>query len=561
MRFPTLPLIPGLTAPPQTPSLPVAPAVMPPDSPQVALGTPAPPQPDNSFSAGLQRALPIILGVIARAKGGPLAGAGLLSGYSSAQEAQRRAEEAQQRYEQAQAISEQDRKAKQDEAARQRQIALESFVEHQAQILNDPKNGFQSDPQRWAATVSSADTQARKVFGAPAGYVSSHPLLQYSDQKAAGLARDEAQATLEKVHKAVGEENWAKMNETPEAFSVGGKPFADLLAAASYTVTQDGKPLTAPIQGGPYQRVAIETADGKAGFANYDPKTGKFYDLDTGAVLQGVKPAPTSSGSGLNTLYSATDPAAIAGAIIQGAAPPEVSGLGRVVAGAVQTQLANHGYNLAQAQLDWVAVKKHAQSVNGFPAIRLVSATQTALDSLDVIDRLSDQLGRLVPRSQVNMLTRASMTAAKNGAYGQAAKDVATQLDAQITDVASEIAQVYMGGNSPTDHALSLASKNLSSEWNQKTLKAATDLARTNLGIRKNSLMNATPMGVGADSPYLQPPPAAPPPKPEETVPEDIAQRMVGKPALHRIKVLDPVTKQVLEIWEMGTDGKVHRVQ
>ena len=86
--------------------------------------------------------------------------------------------------------------------------------------------------------------------------------------------------------------------------------------------------------------------------------------------------------------------------------------------------------------------------------------------------------------------------AAKNGAYGQNAASIATQLDGQITDVTSELGNVYMGGNSPTDHALQLAGKNLQANWSEKVLLDMTKLARTNLQYRRNSMDSVGAAGL-----------------------------------------------------------------
>jgi hypothetical protein len=111
-------------------------------------------------------------------------------------------------------------------------------------------------------------------------------------------------------------------------------------------------------------------------------------------------------------------------------------------------------------------------------------AISTASESLDKIDELADQWkGGRFP-----LLNKGSLALAKSGAMGKSAQGIATQLEAQITDVTSELGNVYMGGNSPTDQALGLAAKNLSADWSNDTLRKMTDLARTNLKFRKNAI-------------------------------------------------------------------------
>jgi hypothetical protein len=192
----------------------------------------------------------------------------------------------------------------------------------------------------------------------------------------------------------------------------------------------------------------------------------------------------------------------IAGAIVAGDQPPTLAGL-YSRSGPVRAELARQGYNLANAQLDWSAAQQHFKTLNGAQQTRLRQAVDTAAHSLDVIDTLADQWkGGSFP-----ILNRANLALAKNGAYGAEVATTARQLDAQIADVTAELANAYMGGNSPTDHALELAAKNLSSDWSQKTLKDMTALARTNLRIRQNAIRNIAAAGPSEVNPYA--PPAA----------------------------------------------------
>lgn len=198
------------------------------------------------------------------------------------------------------------------------------------------------------------------------------------------------------------------------------------------------------------------------------------------------------------------DAEAIADAIINGEQPPEMTGLYRL-AGPVKASLAKKGYDLTKATIDWKATTRHLQSMNSTQQLRLRQAAETAYHSLDVIDDLAKQWqGGKFPA-----LNKVQLAAAKQGALGPQAQTIATQLEAQISDLTSELGNVYMGGNSPTDHALGLASKNLSANWSFATLQDMTKLARTNLRIRLNSMQSIGPAGVSTT------PPAAPAPNTE----------------------------------------------
>ena len=229
--------------------------------------------------------------------------------------------------------------------------------------------------------------------------------------------------------------------------------------------------------------------DGKPAKVTFNPKTGKYQDASGSDVTARVKPIPSQAA--INIQQGVTDASSIADAIEQGLQPPDVKGLYRL-AGPVRAELAKRGYDLTKANLDWQATQKHVATMNGAKFTALRSSIDTASDSLDVIQQLADKWNG----GRFPLLNKANLALAKNGAFGKDAASIATQLDGQITDVTSELGQVYMGGNSPTDHALGLAEKNLKGEWDRKVLTDMIELARTNLRIRKNSITHSTPAGL-----------------------------------------------------------------
>lgn len=208
-----------------------------------------------------------------------------------------------------------------------------------------------------------------------------------------------------------------------------------------------------------------------------------------------VRAATSGAGGGI-------DYEAVADAIMSGDQPPTINT--RSHDGMrVQSILAKKGYKLAEAMTDWAATQQHFKTLNGAQQTRLRQAASTAYESLNVIDELSAQWkgGRLP------VLNKANLAAAKAGVYGKDAASVATQLEAQIADLTSELANVYMGGNSPTDAALKLAGHNLSADWDQKVLGDMTALARKNLAYRLNSIrqVGAITSSSGAVIPDITP--------------------------------------------------------
>lgn len=191
----------------------------------------------------------------------------------------------------------------------------------------------------------------------------------------------------------------------------------------------------------------------------------------------GGSTSPAAAGS--------SDAKAIADAIADGSQPPEFTGLYRMTA-PVRAELARKGYDLTKATEDWKATQKYFGTLNGAQQVRLRQAVTFANDSLDIISDLNGKWkGGRFP-----LLNKAQLALAKNGAMGKDAQQLATQLDAQISDLVSELGTVYKGGNSSTDESLKLAAENLKSNWSQAQLDSAITLVKRNLQIRTNSIRN-----------------------------------------------------------------------
>lgn len=174
--------------------------------------------------------------------------------------------------------------------------------------------------------------------------------------------------------------------------------------------------------------------------------------------------------------------------IIDGTQPPTVSNSLSGNGFQVKAYLAANGYDLTKAFQDWTATQKLLQTMNGATQTRLRQAIGQVDESLNLAQSLSDQwAGGGFPA-----LNRASLLLAKGGAYGSEAQSIATQLEAEINDITSELGTVYKGGNSSTDESLKLAATQLSSDWSQKTFQDMIRLAKQNIQYRKNSLTLST---------------------------------------------------------------------
>jgi hypothetical protein len=205
---------------------------------------------------------------------------------------------------------------------------------------------------------------------------------------------------------------------------------------------------------------------------------------------------------GMNTLYTQSDPKSIAAAIMRGEREPETGNLGRPISAAVDSELAKAGFNKAAAVTDWKATQRHIATMNNGQQLRLNQSINALPDLLDSVDALAAQWqGGRFP-----LLNKANLALAKNGVYGNEAATIANQLTTQIADVTADLGNVYMGGNSPTDHALSLAGTALQGDWDAKVLRDMVTLARKNVTIRRNSIANTGVAGASPGNPYYKAP-------------------------------------------------------
>jgi hypothetical protein len=235
---------------------------------------------------------------------------------------------------------------------------------------------------------------------------------------------------------------------------------------------------------------------------------GVLISVRTGEPVTEVDPdqPPRSSAGTGGTNTDVHD--SVAG-MMAGTLPPQMPGRASKDYTAIMAEAQRQGFDLAGAVQDWTATQKHIASLNGTQQLRLNQSIGQLPELLDTVDALASQWkGGRFP-----ILNRANLAAAKGGAYGDQVASIAQQLDAQIADITSDLGNVYMGGNSPTDKALALAGTALKGDWSEKVLHDMVALAKKNVIIRQHSIANTGVMGASPDNPYA-PTQAAPPAAP-----------------------------------------------
>jgi hypothetical protein len=191
--------------------------------------------------------------------------------------------------------------------------------------------------------------------------------------------------------------------------------------------------------------------------------------------------------------------------VLDGTLPPDPAFFGRgMIRAKVLGDLSAAGYDTKAAIKDWKSVNRLILTLGGPQQTRLRQATDTAFHSLGVIEELNDRLQRQIPRGAIEELNAASLVLAVRGQFGPEASATARQMQEQIAIVAGEIANVVMGGNSPTEKSMELAQQTLSGDWSQSDLRATIATGRLNLRIRRNSIINTVPLVPGKPLPELE---------------------------------------------------------
>jgi hypothetical protein len=214
--------------------------------------------------------------------------------------------------------------------------------------------------------------------------------------------------------------------------------------------------------------------------------------------------ATPKSGGGHGAFLPPDDTEAIADAIARGDLPPALTPY-RSNASAVAAALARRGINVSEQQMNFDAEKKAISSLNSTQQVRLRQTMGTLDHSLDKLDEVYKKWTQVGPKSGFRTLNRAALAAAQQmpGETGAVAQELTTL----INDLTAETAQIYMGGNSPTDHALKLASENLKADWNDETFKRLLGLMRTQLKFRRQAMGEIRASGTRGDNQYAPPAP------------------------------------------------------
>ena len=201
-----------------------------------------------------------------------------------------------------------------------------------------------------------------------------------------------------------------------------------------------------------------------------------------------------------NYLGQSDDPKAIAQGVISGDIPPDLKGFYRLK-GPIVGELQRQGFSQTKAMTEWNAVQRWITTANGTQQLRLRQAIEKIDPHVEYIRAMYEEWQKTGLPSGYQTFN--SMALAAAAALPGKAGELANRLQAQINDLTAELGNVYMGGNTPTDHALELAGANLKTKWNERTFLGALDDITNNTAMRRNAIRFTGPTGVATESPYM----------------------------------------------------------
>jgi hypothetical protein len=178
----------------------------------------------------------------------------------------------------------------------------------------------------------------------------------------------------------------------------------------------------------------------------------------TSTIATYMKPPNQSS---MGAMVEAQDPYAVAKAIaVDETMPPDLSAYGRPFQSAVVSVLAKQfpDYNYRAANMLYRGQKQFVATGNQRGMVMLRQTIATTRLHLDRARELNEALVKAgVPRGTVQEANRFSLGAAVRGSYGRDVAVKASQFQAQIGLMQSELATVFSNGAAPTDEARKLA--------------------------------------------------------------------------------------------------------
>jgi hypothetical protein len=206
--------------------------------------------------------------------------------------------------------------------------------------------------------------------------------------------------------------------------------------------------------------------------------------------------APTAATARTQALQGKADD--IAEAIQSGDQPPVLTGL-YGVSPLVRSKLAEDGFDLSKAQIQWDAAKKQVMSLNGPQQVRFVGLANSVVNTVDEVNDLAQQM----QQGGIPLLNRVKLQAYIQTQGNSEQGQLATRYLTAVNTLKEEFANLANGGYAPTEPAWKLADQQINGNYGVKQLGAALTEAQRLIKYRLNAMPGMSSVGPGAANPYF----------------------------------------------------------
>jgi hypothetical protein len=213
---------------------------------------------------------------------------------------------------------------------------------------------------------------------------------------------------------------------------------------------------------------------------------------------RGAPPIVGSGGGGMNASEDETTIALLVDGVKSGnQEPPSTTALFRTKGGRqFLAGMQKQGINMAKLRTDWSATQQFYRTQNTRPFVMLRTQMDNANSLFDQYEALSDHLAQIVPDYKVTGLNRLMQTLQSQGLGSTDAAQTIQKMYSIAPGLKSEMANVYMGGGVPTDHAMRLADNFVDPTLSHERRAAQIDIGRFEIGVRRNALSTAGIVGT-----------------------------------------------------------------
>ena len=184
-----------------------------------------------------------------------------------------------------------------------------------------------------------------------------------------------------------------------------------------------------------------------------------------------------------------------------GTVTPSIRAYSRTHRTILAAEAQRRGLNLQAMESEENAVDAWVRSSNSTSQVKLRQVIDSVLGTMGELRGLNKEFKRTgwTPANAAEIKLAVSGT-------NPAKRDIATKYTSLAAMLRSEMGQIFMGGNSPTDRALQLAEEALNTNYGFEQMNATLDTLEDNIQYRLNSINNSGPQLRGGElpsSPFL----------------------------------------------------------